>query len=194
MFGLLQEASRSFHVPLKQRAKELHWKCPPPPPITSHSLPNIPLTSALSLLIYSQLLSLHSPSPFAPSSSPFVCVLWVNLLFIQGSSWHDRLMLLKLSHSAQVQKCTRNLLKWSHPSPFPLITVNAITVIRYSNLCHYECVKDLSSVILNSSTTLRFFSMCFYFHLCETVTRLPYFIAKKTQHVNYKSCVRPTPQ
>lgn len=88
---------------------------------------------SFSLLIYSQLLSLHSPSPFAPSSSPFVCVLWVNLLFIQGSSWHDRLMLLKLSHSAQVQKRTRNLLKWSHLSSFTLITVNAITVIFLSH-------------------------------------------------------------
>lgn len=80
--------------------------------LLSHHTPFQTAPSLLiSLLISSQLLSLHSPSPFAPSSSPFVCALWVNLLFIQGSSWHDRLMLLKLSHSAQVQKRTRNLFK-----------------------------------------------------------------------------------
>lgn len=83
---------------------------------------------SITLLIYSQLLSLHSPYPFASSSSPFVCVLWVNLLFIQRS-WHDRLMLLKLSHSARVQNPTRNLLKRSHLSRFTLITVSDIPAV-----------------------------------------------------------------
>lgn len=94
---------------------------------------------SITLLIYSQLLSLHSPYPFASSSSPFVCVLWVNLLFIQGFSWHDRLMLLKLSHSAGVQNPTRNLLKRSHPSRFTLMTV--IYQLFLLRLLHRKRVK-----------------------------------------------------
>lgn len=112
---LLQEASPTRY-PVKWSAKEQHWECPSSPQKVSHSTPSIPLTSAPSPSPYwSTASSYHFTHPpyLPPSSSPFVCVLCVNLLFIQGSSWHDRVMLLKLRHSALVQKHTSKLLKSS---------------------------------------------------------------------------------